>query len=68
MKAAPSNFPARLRELRETAGLRRNHLDRAAGLSSGHVSDLERGRCSPTLDTLRKLTAALGQASLACWD
>lgn len=63
-----TNFPARLKSLREAAGLRRNALDRAAGLSIGHVSALEKGRCSPSLETLRKITAALGQSSLACWD
>lgn len=63
-----SDFPARLRTLREAAGLKRYQLDQAAGLSAGAVSALEKGRNAPTLETARKLAAALGEKSLACWD
>lgn len=63
-----STFPARLRALRMAAGISCNELARRSGVSDGMISRLERGERTPTLETLRRLTAALGQASLACWD
>lgn len=63
-----SAFPARLRTLREAAGISQNELERRAGLANGAVSRLERGKWLPSIDTLRKLGAALGEDSLACWD
>lgn len=62
------DFPRRLRELREAAGLRRYQLDEAAEVSAGSVSALEKGKYAPSLETARKLAIALGQKSLACWD
>lgn len=61
-------FGERLREYRNAATLKRCQLDELAGLSAGSVSSLEKGGHSPTLDTLWKLTRALGKDTLACWD
>jgi transcriptional regulator with XRE-family HTH domain len=67
MKTQPT-FPALLRQFREAAGISCNELARRAGISDGMISRMERGERTPTLETLRRLTAALGKKSLACWD
>lgn len=61
-------FGEQLRQYREAASLKRYQLDELAGLSAGSVSSLEKDGHSPTLETLWKLTIALGKDSLACWD
>jgi transcriptional regulator with XRE-family HTH domain len=51
---------ARLRELREARGLSVSQLARMTGLGKGTLSELERGRRNPTLQTLYAVTTALG--------
>jgi transcriptional regulator with XRE-family HTH domain len=54
------HFAARLRELREAAGLTQQQLARSAGLDSRNLSRLENGERVPTWPTVRALAAALG--------
>lgn len=52
---------ARLRELREAAGLTQGELaDSAQGLSRAYLSEVERGEKSLGLETLGRLARALG--------
>jgi transcriptional regulator with XRE-family HTH domain len=55
-----TDFPARLRALRERAGLTAAQLAAAAGLHRTHYYKVERGDRAPTWETVRKLAAALG--------
>ncbi len=53
-------FAGRLRELREQAGLTQEQLADKAGLTKWGITDLERGRRSPTWETVLVLCQALG--------
>lgn len=46
--------------LRKAAGLTQEQLAERSGFSQQYISDLERGRCNPTIVTLYELAAALG--------
>lgn len=48
----------RLRELRKERGLRLKDVSEKAGISIPYLSDLERGRTNPSLETLRTLSAS----------
>ncbi|AEB11475.1 helix-turn-helix domain-containing protein [Marinithermus hydrothermalis] len=50
----------RLRELRKDRGWRLKDLSQASGLSIPYLSDLERGRTNPSLETLQTLSRAYG--------
>ena len=50
---------ARLRNVRKRKGLTLTELAKHAGLSASYISNLERNACSPTLDNLQKICAAL---------
>jgi transcriptional regulator with XRE-family HTH domain len=52
-------FARRVRELAEERDWSVNHLADFAGLGRGFVSELLRGKKSPTLDTVEKVAAAL---------
>lgn len=52
-------FPARLRELREIAGLSVRALTARAYVSRSYISELELGRKAPTVDIARRLDDAL---------
>ncbi len=49
-----------MRDLRKRHGLSQSRLARRAHTTQAVVSRIERGEASPTLDTLRRLLAALG--------
>jgi len=49
-----------LREHRQWLGWSQERLASTAGLDRSYVGDIERGAVSPTLQTLEKLSAALG--------
>jgi len=49
-----------LRDLRKRHGLSQSRLARRAHTTQAVVSRIERGEASPTLDTLRRLLAAMG--------
>ena len=46
--------------LRSEAGLTQEALAEKAGMSQQYISDLERGKCNPTIVTLYELAQALG--------
>ncbi len=50
----------RLRELRSERGLRLKDVSALAEISVPYLSDLERGRTNPSLDTLKILASAYG--------
>jgi DNA-binding XRE family transcriptional regulator len=52
--------PSPIRPLRQWRGLTQEHLAEAANISQGYLSELETGRKSGDLDTLRALATALG--------
>ena len=49
----------RLRHLRKQQGLSQAQIRAATGLMLGHISRLENGRTSPTLETLERYSRAL---------
>lgn len=51
----------RLRQLREQKGLSARQVAALAGLSPAYLSRLENGRVSPTVATLARLVAAMGE-------
>jgi len=50
-----------LRDLRHRHGLSQRSLARRAGTSQAWISDIERGRVSPTEDALRRVLLCLGE-------
>lgn len=54
---------ARVRSLRMARGMSVNALAAAAGVSAGIVSQIERDRANPSLNTIEKICAALGVAT-----
>jgi transcriptional regulator with XRE-family HTH domain len=61
-------FAARLRELREKAGLTQEALARAADMSIGNVRNYEQGIREPYMRGLFRLADALGVSSEAFRD
>ena len=51
---------ARIKELRRELGISQEELASRAGLHWTYLSDLERGRQTPTLDVVNRLARALG--------
>jgi len=51
---------ARLKELRHRAKISQEELGSRAGLHWTYLSDLERGRQTPTLDVVNRLARGLG--------
>lgn len=49
-----------MRELRNERGLRLKDVAKNAGISVPYLSDLERGRTNPSLETLQTLAGAYG--------
>jgi len=54
------DVPRQLTAAREAAHLTQRQLAEACGIHQSEISRIERGQISPTLDTLARLTAALG--------
>jgi transcriptional regulator with XRE-family HTH domain len=50
--------------LRKAAGLTQEQLAERSGFSQQYISDLERGRCNPTIVTLYELATALGASQV----
>ena len=46
--------------LRDEASLTQEQLAERSGLTQQYISDLERGKCNPTIVTLYELAQALG--------
>jgi transcriptional regulator with XRE-family HTH domain len=51
----------RIRRLRTERRLTLKQLERACGLSATHLSEIERGRTSPTIGALARIARALGR-------
>lgn len=49
----------RLRETRQKCGLTLKEVERLSGFSSTHISEIERGRTTPTVDALVRISTAL---------
>lgn len=62
-----SSFAARLKELREAAGISQYHLAELAGLSRQALNHLEAGKRQPTWETVRALARAL-KVSVEAFD
>src|SRR4051812_19670056 len=62
---AEAHFPARLRELRERAGLTQQQLAEASGMTREGIAQLETGRRGPSWATVLSLAEALGVDCLA---
>ncbi|HEY63717.1 MAG TPA: cupin domain-containing protein [Caldilineae bacterium] len=58
-RESPPDVGARLRELRRARGLSLRDLAAASGVSANTISLVERGRSSPSVATLHRLTRAL---------
>ncbi len=63
-----SDFAARLRELREKAGLSQYALAKLAGISKQAIHQLEEGTNKPSWETVQKLALALGATCEAFVD
>lgn len=57
---SPIELGRRIRETRLRQGLTLKELDDRAGLSATHLSEIERGRTSPTVGALLRIARALG--------
>jgi transcriptional regulator with XRE-family HTH domain len=55
------NLGPRLRELRRQRGITLREVAEAAGVTESFVSQVERGTASPSVATLRRIAAALGE-------
>ncbi len=66
--AASVDVATRLRELRETRNMSMRALASKSGLSANALSMIERGKTSPSVSTLYKLSAALGVSISAFFD
>ena len=49
----------RLEEIRKSRGMTQTELSKAAGLSQAFVSDVERGKCLPSVETLVRFARVL---------
>jgi transcriptional regulator with XRE-family HTH domain len=57
--ADPETFAEQLKGLREAAGLSQYRLALVSGVSKQTLSQLERGVCDPSWETVRRLARAL---------
>jgi len=51
----------RLKEVRKELGMTLKEVALASGMSPTHISEIERGKTSPTVGALRKIAGALGK-------
>ncbi len=49
-----------LKQARDKSGLNQSDVSDATGISQGNISDYERGRGNPTINTLKKLCEVYG--------
>jgi len=50
----------RIKTIRENKGLKQIELAEMAGISNSYLSDIEKGRTTPSIRTLTRLAEALG--------
>lgn len=58
----------RLRELRAKRGLSQERLSELCGVSSRHISEIERGESNPSFQVMEQVTAALGVSMKDLFD
>ena len=54
------DYGARLRKMRKSKKFSIYRLHEITGLSQGHISDLEKGKNQPTIETLQRLLSPMG--------
>ncbi len=54
-----NNLGKRLKQIRSDMGISQEELAYRCNMQASHISQIERGQKSPTLDTLEKLAAGL---------
>jgi transcriptional regulator with XRE-family HTH domain len=59
--AEKAELGRRIREARQLRGMTLKEMDAAAGLSATHISEIERGKTSPTIGALIRIATALGR-------
>ena len=57
---SPGEFGRRIKMLRLSRGLTLKDLEERGGISATHVSEIERGKASPTVGALGRIALALG--------
>jgi transcriptional regulator with XRE-family HTH domain len=57
---SPAELGRRIKALRRARGLTLKDLEERGGISATHVSEIERGRASPTVGALGRIARALG--------
>ena len=57
---SPTELGRRIKMLRIAAGLTLKDLEERGGISATHVSEIERGKASPTIGALARIAHALG--------
>lgn len=62
---SPSELGRRIKMLRVARGLTLKDLELRGGISATHVSEIERGRASPTVGALGRIARALGMRPAA---
>mgnify|MGYP000431876437 CR=1 FL=1 len=50
-----------IRRLRKDAGLTQKQLSQATGISQANISNMEKGLCQPTIESLKKIADAFGK-------
>lgn len=56
-------FAKNMKKLREAKGLSQGDIHRATGIDRAYISNLEAGKQNPTLETIAKISEALGISS-----
>ena len=65
IQPAVRDFGLRVKARRKELGLTQTDIHTRTAIGVGYLSSIERGRANPTLDTMVKLSAALG---MDVWD
>lgn len=58
----------RIRELRTKRGLSQERLSELCGVSSRHISEMERGESNPSFQVMEQVTSALGVSMKDLFD
>jgi transcriptional regulator with XRE-family HTH domain len=60
LKGGSMNYGAKIKELRDKAGMTQAELSEKSGISQEHISRIENGKYSPNVKTADKIAGALG--------
>ena len=61
IERAARQFAVNFRSARQSKRLTQTEISKASGVNQGHVSEVERGVCSPSLGVMLRLAAAIGE-------